>query len=313
LKSNNLSKSVTPDRCAFTKSHGHRCRMLPLDASPYCLAHQPKPSAPAAPAQLTAAELAEAAGTLSTPAEIHRFQSKVTLLLIHGRLTTKIANAYSYQVLTLLRGCREISHHEKLQSELAEREAEKARINKVMSWSIPRPDRSGPSDPPDPASAESAANASSSESSSPEPETNLVGAGLVHTEPRTACPESSRSARPLLDVAHTETHTNTTHPTATVASPKPSESSSNPTTTESGSARRSRVLCGEGGTSSTSLTSCIPPDFYNHFHPIDPSLPRGSQDLSKSIPHPDAAECRRLEARRGLNFNRRRSQPVSRW
>ena len=280
--------------------------MLPLDASPYCLAHQPKPPTLTAPAQLTAAELAEAAGTLSTPAEIHRFQSKVTLLLIHGRLTTKIANAYSYQVLTLLRGCREISHHEKLQSELAEREAEKARINKVMSWSIPRPDRSGPSDPPDTATAESAANASSSESSSPEPETNLVGAGLVHTEPRTACPESSRSARPLLDVAHTQTHTNTTHPAATVASPKPSESSSNPTTTESG-ARRSRALSGEGG------TSALPPDFYNHFHPIDPSLPRGSQDLSKSIPHPDAAECRRLEARRGLNFNRRRSQPVPRW
>jgi hypothetical protein len=281
--------------------------MLPLDASPYCLAHQPKPPTLTAPAQLTAAELAEAAGTLSTPAEIHRFQSKVTLLLIHGRLTTKIANAYSYQVLTLLRGCREISHHEKLQSELAEREAEKARINKVMSWSIPRPDRSRPSDPPDTATAESAANASSSESSSPEPETNLVGAGLVPTEPRTACPESSRSARPLLDVAHTQTHTNTTHPAATVASPKPSESSSNPTTTESGPARRSRVLCGEGG------TSALPPDFYNHFHPIDPSLPRGSQDLSKSIPHPDAAECRRLEARRGLNFNRRRSQPVPRW
>ena len=163
-----------------------------------------------------------------------------------------------------------------------------------MSWSIPRPDRSGPSDPPDTATAESAANASSSESSSPEPETNLVGAGLVHTEPRTACPESSRSARPLLDVAHADTHPNTTHPAATVASPKPSESSSNPTTTEGG-------------------TSTLPPDFYNHFHPIDPSLPRGSQDLSKSIPHPDAAECRRLEARRGLNFNRRRSQPVPRW
>jgi hypothetical protein len=249
--------------------------MLPLDASPFCRAHQPDPAA------LTASELAEAAGTLSTPAEIHRFQSKVTLLLIQGRITTKVANAYSYQVLTLLRGCREISHHEKRQAELAEREAEKADIKAAMSWSIPRPDRD---DPPD------AQTDSIDSPSAPVeyPTDALVGAGL---------------ARPLFDVANTGT----------------------PTTTDGEPARRSRPLCGEGGSTPTEqnppkLTTRAkpsppppPPDFYNHFHPIDPSLPPGAQDLSKSIPHPDAAECRRLEARRGLSFNRRRSQPVPRW
>jgi hypothetical protein len=261
--------------------------MLPLDASPFCHLHQPKPAA------LTAAELAESAGALSTPAEIHRFQSKVTLLLIQGRLTTKVANAYSYQVLTLLRGCREIAHHEKLQAELAEREAEQAEIRKVRSWSIPRPDRDDPPDPPAPETT------STDHPSAPpaDPTSPLVGAGL---------------ARPLLDVAHTETHTNATRPTATDGEP----------------ARRSRALCGEGGSALTEQNPPKlktpakpppppppppPPNFYNHFHPIDPSLPPGAQDLSKSIPHPDAAECRRLEARRGLNFNRRRSQPVPRW
>jgi hypothetical protein len=57
---------------------------------------------------------------------------------------------------------------------------------------------------------------------------------------------------------------------------------------------------------SASSPSQLPPDFYNHFHPIDLTLPPGSQDLSKNIPHPDAAECARRNARRGLDFSRHR-------
>ncbi len=234
--------------------------MLSLDASPFCRAHQPKPAALTAAAQLTAADLAEAAGALSTPAEIHRFQSKVTLLLIQGRISPKLANTYSYQVLTLFRGCRELARHEKLQAELAEREAEKAAIQKVRSWPIPRPDRSDPPDPPaltiSESSNSSPASAADSNSASSSPAAGSVSTPAEQNPPKLATPAKPSPPPP----------------------PPP-----------------------------------LPPDFYNHFHPIDPSLPLGAQDLSKSIPPPDPAECRCLEARRGLNFNRRRSQPVSRW
>jgi hypothetical protein len=52
-----------------------------------------------------------------------------------------------------------------------------------------------------------------------------------------------------------------------------------------------------------------PPSDPRHFYPIDPTLPRGSQNLDLNIPPPDEAECRRLAARRGLLFNRRPATP----
>ncbi len=276
MKHGITSKSTEPPRCAFTKSHGHRCRMLPANGTPYCLAHQPKPATLPDPHELVRAELAEAAGTLSTPAEIHRLQAQVTLLLIHGRIAPKLANSYSYQVLALLRGCREIAHHEKLHAERVEREAAEARRDHALSWSLPRPERDGPTDPP--------------------PDT--TGTSAVTSEPS----EISISSAPL----------------NAPAAPEPSHS----TTTSAGSST-SLISPISFASSAPKPAAAItpplppkplPPDFYNHFHPLDPSLPPGLQDHSKNIPPPDEAECRRLARRRGLDFSRRRtSQPAPRW
>ena len=252
------SKSAEPPSCAFLKSHGHRCRMLPVNGTPYCLAHRPKPAALPDPRELVRAELAEAAGTLSTPAEIHRLQAQVTLLLIHGRIAPKLANSYSYQVLTLLRGCREIAHHEKLHAERAEHEAEEARRNTVLSWSIPRPDRSDPSDSP-----EAAPNPSSTPAAESSENTASIPAASIPSSPASCTPSEGESE------------------------PAPVGSS-----------------LSIGGPSPT--PSSIPADFYNHFFPLDPSLPPGLQDRSKNIPPPDEAECRRLARRRGLDSSRRR-------
>jgi hypothetical protein len=298
-------------RCQHHSPAGRQCSQPVCSTSlHFCFTHKPDPD------QLLIAELTEAAGALSTPQEIHNFLKKVTLLRIQGRLTPKESGNYTYLCQFLQRGLRDIAYHHKLRQDQAEHEAEQASLKKARSWSIPRPDRSDPSDPPLPSaeiphsdsssvnSAQSSKSVSQSAASSPAPEpvsfpdkteTTFVGAGL---------------ARPFFDVAHTDpthqfadaAHTIPCLPTRTDIPP-----ASRPTA-DSGPARRSRASCGEGGP----LTSTRPPDFYNHFHPIDPSIPPHLQDKNKNIPHPDAAECARLNARRGFPNTRLYRQAASR-
>jgi hypothetical protein len=328
FKSQSKPQTAFP-RCQHLSPAGRQCSQPVCSTSlHFCFTHKTDPD------QLLIAELTEAAGALSTPEEIHNFLKKVTLLRIQGRLTPKESGNYTYLCQFLQRGLRDIAYHQKLRQDQAEHEAEQASLKKVRSWSIPRPDRSDPSDdlvqpaPAEPpiSSVENAPERSSSPVSN-QPNDTFVGAGL-------ACPESSRRARPLFDAAHTispgpttiaggPTPTETTPPkksnqtpkspapSTTSKLPRPSESFTPPlvrpttanaapanhTTTDSGPARRSRDLCGEGGSS-------LPPDFYNHFHPIDPSIPPHLQDKNKNVPHPDAAECARLNARRGFPNSR---------
>jgi hypothetical protein len=311
FKSQSKPQTAFP-RCQHLSPAGRQCSQPVCSTSlHFCFTHKPDAD------QLLIAELTEAAGALSTPEEIHNFLKKVTLLRIQGRLTPKESGNYTYLCQFLQRGLRDIAYHQKLRQDQAEHEAEQASLKKVRSWSIPRPDRSDPSDSPLPSaeiphsdspcvnSAQSSESQSAASLPTSEPvsfpdktETTFVGAGL-------ACPESSRRARPLFDAARTDhnhqfadaAHPEPPRPTTTDAAP------ANRAATDSGPARRSRALCGEGG-SSTSLTSSLPPDFYNHFHPIDPSIPPHLQDKNKNIPHPDAAECARLNARRGFPNSR---------
>jgi hypothetical protein len=132
-------------RCTHTSPSGRRCRSsASAPESLFCLRHQPQPE------KLAATELTRAAGTLSTPEEINRFLTRVTLLRIEGRLTPKEASNYAYLCLILQLGQRAIAFHQKLRDARLEHEAEQARIKAVRSWTLPRPDRS---DPPKPAQA----------------------------------------------------------------------------------------------------------------------------------------------------------------
>jgi hypothetical protein len=233
-------------RCEHRSPSGRQCSQPVCTTDPqFCGTHKPTSE------QLTIAELTEAAGTLSSPGEIHTFLTAVTLNRIRGRITPKEASVYSYLCQNLLRSLREIDHFRQLESERKDRTC----IPENFGWSLPRPDRS---DPPELAAQ------------IPEPSiVNSTAAATPVPSPEIANSTLSESIPPT--------------PAATTASPSKSF------------------------TSSTSLTSKIatPPFDPSHFYPLDPTLPRGSQDHSRNIPPLDEAECRRLAARRGLLFNRR--------
>jgi len=148
------SKLAFP-RCEHRSPSGRQCSQPVCTTDPqFCGTHKPTPE------QLTTAELTEAAGTLSTPDEVHRFLKAVLFNRVRGRITPKEASVYSYLCQNLLRSLREIDHFQQLQSERVDR----TRISENLGWSLPRPDRSDPPAPvaqiPESATANSTAVAS---------------------------------------------------------------------------------------------------------------------------------------------------------
>ena len=255
-----LFKSEEPKlafpRCEHRSPSGRQCSQPVCSTDPrFCGTHKPTPE------RLATVELTEAAGTLSSPGEVHRFLKAVLLNRVRGRITPKEAAVYSYLCQNLLRSLREIDHFRELQSEREERN----RVPENFGWHLPRPDRSDPPEPtpPEPIVANSAAI-----------ESDNVGASLARL--------------PL----PAESHATTAPPIS--ASPAASTDSKSP----SDASARSKP--------SISITPPIPTPPFDplHFYPLDPTLPRGTQDHSRNIPPPDEAECRRLAARRGLPFKR---------
>ncbi|HKM66589.1 MAG TPA: hypothetical protein VJX70_05425 [Candidatus Acidoferrum sp.] len=237
-------------RCEHRSPSGRQCSQPVCTSDPrFCGTHKPTPQ------QIATVELTEAAGTLSSPEEVHSLLKTVTLLRIRGLITPKEANTYSYLCQNLFRAQREIAFHQQLREERKERNRPPQKISRHVpresNWHVPSGIR------PDPPTI------TSTEPAVAQIATEPVGSGL----PRPPLPSEP------------------TPPTAV----SPSESSTSLA-------------------SLTSLTSKIPaPPFDpNHFFPIDPSIPATIQDKNKNIPPPDEAECRRLAARRGLLFNRRR-------
>jgi len=137
MKSNLATTSLNSlPRCAHTSQTGRRCRSsASTPDSPFCQHHQPNPEA------LAAAELTAAAGTLSTPEEVNRFLTRVTLLRIEGKLTPKEASNYAYLCLILQLGQRAIAFHQKLRDARQEQEATQARREAALGWTLPRPER----------------------------------------------------------------------------------------------------------------------------------------------------------------------------
>jgi len=228
-------------RCEHRSPSGRQCSQPVCTTDPrFCGTHKPTPE------QLTTAELTEAAGTLSTPDEVHRFLKAVLLNRVRGRITPKEASVYSYLCQNLLRSLREIDHFQQLQSERKDR----TRITENLGWSLPRPDRS---DPPVPvAQIPESATANSTTVATPVPSPAIANS----TPPESIPPAPSAK------------------PPVSILPPTPN-----------------------------------PPFDPSHLYPFDPTLRRGSQNPDRNIPPPDEAECRRLAARRGLDFSRRRTGP----
>src|SRR5271170_2214487 len=132
MKFNLFSSPATP-RCSFTKSHGHRCRMLPLAGSPFCFSHQPAPP----PDELLAAELLQAASSLSAPEDINRVLIKIFQAVIQDRLSLKKARALNTLAINILRSFREIAFHQQRKED-----SEKEHCN-YLGYDIPRPHRAG--------------------------------------------------------------------------------------------------------------------------------------------------------------------------
>src|SRR4029077_4959878 len=104
------SESQTFPRCEHRSPSGRQCSQPVCTTDPrFCGTHKPTPD------QLAAAELTEAAGTLSSPDEVHRFLKAVLLNPVRGRITPKEASVYSYLCQNLLRSLREIDHFQQLQ------------------------------------------------------------------------------------------------------------------------------------------------------------------------------------------------------
>jgi hypothetical protein len=127
-RSTNSSQPTDPPRCTFRKSHGHRCNMLALSGTPFCFSHQPKPDPGIAP------ELAEAAGTLASPEDVHRALAKIFQLLAEDRISLKKAGVFCFLTQNILRAQREIALKQKLKAEagLAQQPPHK------ISWNVPR-------------------------------------------------------------------------------------------------------------------------------------------------------------------------------
>ena len=122
--------STIPPRCTFTNARGHRCRMLALSGTPHCFSHQPKPE----PDPVIAPELAEAAGTLASPEDVHRALAKIFQLLSEDRISLKKASVFCFLAQNILRAQREIAVKQKLQAELARANQPHHKI----SWNVPR-------------------------------------------------------------------------------------------------------------------------------------------------------------------------------
>jgi hypothetical protein len=124
------SDNTLPPRCTFTTGRGHRCRMLALAGTPFCFSHQPKSE----PDTVIAPELAEAAGPLTSPEDVHCALAKIFHLLAEDRISLKKAGVFCFLTQNILRAQREIALKQKLQ-------AEADRANQPyhkISWNVPR-------------------------------------------------------------------------------------------------------------------------------------------------------------------------------
>jgi len=114
-------------RCAFTKSHGHRCRMPAAPGSEFCAAHQPLTGSPAD----LLADLSE----LRSTADVTVFLSRLIVAVSRNQLSVRDAKALTYLSTSLLRALQVVQKDN----------ASGANGNRFdplpLTWNLPRCDR----------------------------------------------------------------------------------------------------------------------------------------------------------------------------
>jgi hypothetical protein len=137
-----LANTDSTSRCNHSTSPRHRCRMLAISGSRYCLSHEKHAKLDAT---TLAAELSLAAASLAAPEDVHRVLAKIFLALCDDRISLKKAGTLSYIAQMLLRSHREIAVHKKMEMERKEKEEQDAPLQPgetIRGWFVPVEDRS---------------------------------------------------------------------------------------------------------------------------------------------------------------------------
>ena len=286
MKRNSPLSIIPPDalRCAYSSSHGHRCRMPAVPDSRFCLSH-------ARLAQLDASDLAteltSVAGSLESPEEVHGLLAKVALAVVAGRMSARKAAVLGYLGQMLLRSHREIAFQKKLDGEIAEAAEEKAlQEDREFCW------------------RRSLANAGSQKYAAyrdPDlsPDTAAAPAPVAPLQPE---PRTAEGSQTLTPVSAEQQRVDPAPSASLTSSPSQNSSSSpiSPAATDSASSGTSSSSTSFTSSTSSTPSSPKPPDL-NHFYPRDPTLAPGLQDPNRlTFSPPDRA----VLARRNLRFNR---------
>src|SRR5208282_2181093 len=151
---NPFKKPSALPRCAHLSPSGRQCSQPVCSSSPsFCFTHAPKAPSPPSDASTFAAELVEAAGDLSSPADVNRVLVKIFHGLAKDRIPVKKAGTMCYILQTTLLSQRAIADQQELKKE-AEEEADEKGLQEArqLSWrrtlaNIPRPNYDTPREP----------------------------------------------------------------------------------------------------------------------------------------------------------------------
>jgi len=120
-------KSDSSSRCSFTKSNGHRCRMLPAPGSPLC------------PAHLRQSDLAvDLVGDLQefrSAADVTIFLSRLVVALSRNQISTRRAAVLSYVSISLMHALRALQQENACN-------ADGSNFDPLpLTWNLPSSDR----------------------------------------------------------------------------------------------------------------------------------------------------------------------------
>jgi hypothetical protein len=252
-----------------------------------------------------AAELSEASAHLDTPEQINAALKLTFRALITDRITARKAGTLGYLGQLMLFSHREVVALKKSQLDLRKQEEADQRHKKFLEEQEARRQRIANNKAEERRAAEAEAEAARVAAARAESKRKREQKLAAQTAARTKTTEQTQQ----LAREHTPASTkNSAAEDATARALAAIESRlTSATTAAQPSMNHSQpkpepkpAPKPEPDTSSPSF----PPDFFNHFYPIDPSLKAGLQDLRKNIPPPDAEELRWRELSR--RYSRRR-------
>lgn len=122
------SHSALPaSRCSFTKSHGHRCRMLAAPGSPFCPAHQRQAEA--------AVDLVGDLREFRSAADVTVFLSRLVIALSRNQISTRRAAVLSYVSISLMHALRALQQENTCNADGSDFDP------LPLTWNLPSSDR----------------------------------------------------------------------------------------------------------------------------------------------------------------------------